>query len=156
MQYTNSAKCNVKEASLVQLLSWPLFDWSISAPAFPIHQHPTQVFHILPLERFDSVGKHFYIESAQEGQIISSKCTSGAVSLHCYTQHEWSQEYMFGFQEQDWKTLVVILETKWTQFLRQGQYKKKKKKKWTKSKKMLHMTEVKNCYTIYITGDGRA
>lgn len=30
------------------------------------NHHPTRAFHILSLERFDSVGKRFYVESAQE------------------------------------------------------------------------------------------
>lgn len=132
MQYTNSAKCDVKWASLVQLLSRPLSVWLKGLSSnFHNHQHPTQAFRILPLESFVSVGKHFYVESAQEAQINSCKSTSQAVSLYCYTQHEWSQEYKFGFQEQGWKN-------KWTKFLCQGQYKKKKLRK-------CYTFEIKHC-----------
>ena len=56
MQYTNSAKCDVKKASLVQLQSClNAFSLKNLNTSFAINPHVTQAFQILPLERFLSV-----------------------------------------------------------------------------------------------------
>ncbi len=157
MQYTNSAKCDVKKASLVQLLSWQLFDSSISAPAFS----STNIQHRLSTScqwKDLILLDFFYIYRICTRSSNVKTLQDQFLYIVTLTQHEWSQEYMSGFQGQGWKTLAMILETKWTQFLCQGQYKKNKRneQKVRKCYTRLKVNTAVHDYTMYITGDGRA